>query len=96
MHTPGPWHRNIRAGGKYPVVFSGRNNYVATVSQQKDGQETEANIDLISAAPDLLAAAENARNVLAALVTGDLKEVKADSPALLALRAAIAKAEGGL
>jgi hypothetical protein len=24
-HTPGPWHRNIRAGGKYPTVYVGRN-----------------------------------------------------------------------
>lgn len=53
-HTPGPWYRNIRANGKYPVVFAGRNQHVATVSQQKDGSETEANIDLIAAAPELL------------------------------------------
>lgn len=55
-HTPGPWFRNIRANGKYPVVFAGRNQHVATVCQQKDSAETEANIDLIAAAPDLLAA----------------------------------------
>lgn len=55
-HTPGPWHRNIRCGGKYPVVFSGRNQHVATACQQSNPAETEANIDLISAAPDLLAA----------------------------------------
>lgn len=54
-HTPGPWHRNIRANGKYPVVFAGRNQHVAKVEQQSTGAETEANIDLIAAAPDLLA-----------------------------------------
>jgi hypothetical protein len=55
-HTPGPWHRNIRANGHYPVVFAGRNQHVAIATQQTDGAETEANIDLIAAAPDLLAA----------------------------------------
>lgn len=63
-HTPGPWHRNIRADGKYPVVFAGRNQHVATVSQQEDGAETEANIDLVSAAPELLAALEGAIGAL--------------------------------
>jgi hypothetical protein len=55
-HTPGPWHRNIRANGKYPVIFAGRNHHVAQACQQKDGEETEANISLIAAAPDLLEA----------------------------------------
>ena len=53
-HTPEPWHRNIRANGKYPVVFAGRNQHVATVCQQTDGAETEANIDLVASAPELL------------------------------------------
>ena len=57
-HTPGPWSRNIKANGKYPVVFAGRNQHVALVQQQKDGAETEANIDLVAAAPALLKAAE--------------------------------------
>jgi len=55
-HTLGPWHRNISADGKYPTVFAGRNHHVAVASQQKDSAETEANISLIAAAPDLLAA----------------------------------------
>lgn len=59
-HTPGPWHRNIRAGGKYTTVFAGRNQHVASVHQQKDPDEVEANIDLIAAAPDLLAALQDA------------------------------------
>jgi hypothetical protein len=54
--TPGPWHRNIPADGKYPTVFAGRNQHVAVASQQKDSAETEANISLIAAAPELLAA----------------------------------------
>lgn len=82
-HTPGPWSRNIRAGGKYPTVFSGRNQYVAHVVQQADPAETEANIDLIAAAPDLLAA---------------LRELLALNPHAIgaaSARAAIAKATGG-
>lgn len=56
--TPGPWHRNIRANGKYPVIFAGRNTHVAVAKQMETPEETEANIDLIAAAPDLLAALE--------------------------------------
>lgn len=64
QHTPGPWHRNIRANGKYPVVFAGRNQHVATTSQQTDPAETEGNIDLIAAAPDLLNALQICESVL--------------------------------
>lgn len=53
-HTKGVWDRNIKANGKYPVVYAGRNQHVAIVCQQKDGAETEANISLIAAAPDLM------------------------------------------
>jgi hypothetical protein len=59
MHTTGPWHRNIPANGKYPTVFAGRNQHVAVATQQKNSEETEANISLIAAAPDLLAALES-------------------------------------
>ena len=83
-HTKGPWHRNIRADGKYPVVFSGRNQHVATVSQQKDGAETEANIDLIAAAPD---GYELAKMILE---TNDTIE----GPVRQAARRLLAKAEG--
>lgn len=59
-HTLGPWHRNIRSNGKYPVVFAGRCQHVAVIDQQVDSRETEANIDLIATAPELLEAAEKA------------------------------------
>lgn len=60
QHTAGPWHRNIRAEGKYAVIFSGRNTHVAVASGHGNlpGAEIEANIDLIAAAPELLAALE--------------------------------------
>ena len=57
-HTPGPWSRNIKANGKYPIVFSGRNTHVACALGHGvlNPEEIEANIDLIAAAPDLLQA----------------------------------------
>ena len=67
---------------------------LATAYSVNSMPEQESNAYLIAAAPDLLEAAKNARNVLAGLATGDLKTIKANSPALLALRAAIEKAEG--
>lgn len=59
-HTPGPWHRNIRANGKYTTVFAGRNQHVAVINQQDNPEETEANIDLIAAAPEMLRILEDA------------------------------------
>ena len=51
--------------------------------------------NLLASAPELLIAAKNAANVLAALATGQLATVKRDSQALQELRDAIAKAERG-
>jgi hypothetical protein len=72
-------------------VYQGSTDYFVGC---QPNENHEANAQLIAAAPELLEAAQNARNVLAGLIAGDLREIKADSPALLALRAAIAKAEG--
>jgi len=87
-HTPGPWHRNIRANGKYPVVFAGRNQHVAKVEQQTLGAETEANIDLIAAAPDLLAALQWALGQIDDSLDPDHQQ------ALAAAHAAISRAIG--
>lgn len=87
QHTPGPWHRNIRANGKYPTIFAGRNQHVAVASQQKDTAETEANIDLIAAAPDMLAALKEIAGIADDDGVPDCLEHKI-------ARAAIAKAEG--
>ena len=87
-HTSGPWHRNISADGKYPTVFAGRNQHVAVASQQKDSAETEANISLIAAAPDLLDALQDLLDVVG---------VRIDDPRIVQFdraRAAIAKAGG--
>lgn len=56
--------------------------------------DEEATAKLFAAAPDLLKALENARNVLAAIATGDLATIERDSPALAQARAAIEKAKG--
>ena len=60
-HTPAPWHRNIRANGKYPVIYAGRNTHVAMAKGHDylPPEEIEANIDLIAAAPELLEALKN-------------------------------------
>jgi len=89
-HTRGPWYRNIPADGKYPTVFAGRksqNQHVAVALQQKSSAETEANIGLIAAAPELLAALLRAQNILVAHCT----ELDCDG-AIEQIDAAIAKA----
>lgn len=57
-HTPGPWSRNIKPAHKYVTVWSGRNTHVAYVATggPLSNEEIEANICLIAAAPELLAA----------------------------------------
>jgi acetolactate synthase regulatory subunit len=92
-HTPGPYHRNIRAGGRYPVIFAGRNTHVCTVSQQPTGDETEANIDFIVIAcnsfaanqariAELEAAGNTLERVLGSLCHA-VFDVKADRRALI-------------
>ena len=70
-HTLGPWHRNIRANGKYPTVFAGRNQHVAVIAQQDNPEETEANIDLIAAAPELLGRVRRLTWLLSEMSTGE-------------------------
>ena len=103
QHTPGPWKLS-----NVPTIENGMTSYhvFAPVSSgyviARTGQssvegtlaEAQENARLLAAAPDLLEALQNARNVLAGLATGDLKEITPDSPALRAARAAIAKATG--
>jgi hypothetical protein len=82
--TPGGWARNIKPATKYTTVFAGRNTHIchmATVGLPPE--EVEANINLIVAAPDLLAALEGVLRV------ADRQTAEFD-----AARAAIAKARG--
>lgn len=95
--TPGPWHRNIRAGGKYSTVFAGRNTHVAHVCQQPTGDETEANIDLVAAAPALLALLVDVGQWLeTGLSRGEINRGTAnrDGDLVTQIRAAIKSAKG--
>ena len=85
-HTPGPWLANVDTvwrGGE-PIVCHPINS-----------ARSIADARLIAAAPALLAALENAANVLAALATGQLAKVERNSPALLQAREALQLARGG-
>lgn len=100
QHTPGPWHRNIPPASKYPTVWSGRNTHVAAISPgaprgsgngaTMSEEEQEANINLIAAAPDLLAALTWFIND----IDGDHTVMLEFDQAVTNARAAIAKAEG--
>lgn len=90
QHTPGPWTYQATAGNHDYAVYPEATGKCLALVRDFD----EANARLITAAPELLEAAQNARNVLAALATGDLKTISRDSAALVTLRAAIAKATG--
>lgn len=89
--TPGPWRFVPCPGNAWNVsghiLADGQTMETATALCKSEGDAI-----LISAAPDLLAALQNAANVLAALATGQISKVERDSHALLSARAAIAKA----
>lgn len=90
-----PWTVELieTANGPAYSILGRENVEIADVSPDwPDGGLEHAR--WIAAAPELISALKNAANVLAALATGQLKEVKKDSVALGHARAAIAKAEG--
>lgn len=94
QHTPGPWRVANTNAGLFVGGAPGKYGYLAQVRHVRTNQDPMADARLIAAAPDLLAALENARNVLAGLAIGDLKSISPDSAALKQARAAIAKATG--
>lgn len=92
-HTPGPWYRNINA--KYPV-FAGeapKHVHIASILKGAPESEREANLRLIAAAPELLAALEQLERYSAG---DDLSPYSPDdiNYARSAARAAITKAKG--
>ncbi len=91
-HTPGPWHRNIKPARKYPIVFAGRSTHVAQVCSVSNDEETEANCNLIAAAPELLEALRECERFF----THDPNLARDGwmNDALRAVHAAIAKVEG--
>lgn len=99
-HTPGPWARNKMSGGRVGTLIvqaddSGNSfyPYVASVNYGGSIKTTNANADLIAAAPDLLATLEDiieqAEKTML-LLGADL----ADSIMVLG-KEAVAKARGG-
>ncbi|MDI9407792.1 MAG: hypothetical protein QM523_00930 [Candidatus Pacebacteria bacterium] len=65
--TPGPWVRDNNDGYSINRIFADARGHHAIAEIIGDGAETEANGDLIAAAPDLYAALETvARDMTAA------------------------------
>lgn len=93
-HTPGPWGLCSIQGKNDLMVGAGCDLSDIVADIRRHHKEYYLNAALIAAAPELLAALENAANVLAGIATGDLKTIGKDSPALGQARAAIAKARG--
>lgn len=92
-HTPGPW----RIGDKGMTVFGPLTDQPSPIAianlipptPRAGIEEREANAHLIAAAPDLLAASEQAAALLK-----ELAHDGAENPELEILRKAIAKAKG--
>lgn len=55
-HTPGPWH--VEGVGINALVGAGINGVIVAVRHRLRGAESEANMRLIAAAPELLEALE--------------------------------------
>jgi hypothetical protein len=96
-HTPGPWRIGKSGAGiaavypkdarrHAPICFLGS----GTIDDTEDFSNAEANAHLIAAAPDLLEASEQAERELARVADKEPQAVIA----LVAVRAAIAKANG--
>lgn len=105
-HTPGPWSPCPGlAGYRFRIETMRSNNDCEPIAECK-GPDREANARLIAAAPELLAALEEARDALRELSRhdsgvfgGDAPEFNEDGYGYLACRAidrAIAKAKGSL
>lgn len=96
QRTPGPWHRNVPPATKYVTIFRGRNTHVCDVLPARGipAEEAEANLTLIAAAPDLLAALRDAVFALEWHVEKQGQGVATDAEILRRARAIIAKAEG--
>lgn len=83
----------------YPWYEANTGNHQGLVVEEGTGRDVavcydKADAPLVAAAPELLAALQNALNVMAGIATGDLKTIRKDSQALRDARNAIAKATG--
>lgn len=87
-HTPGPWEPECRSGDW--VVISARDKNAVAWPNRPRGNEVEANMRLIAAAPDLL---QSCRGMLHALET-DCRDTGKWDELMGEAVAAIAKATG--
>ena len=95
-HTPGPWKTEALSYGESAAKIRNANRHLIVGPRGFHEKNLEANARLIAAAPELLAALKEARDLLASL-PADLKELEtmgAEDTACKMLEA-IAKAEGG-
>ncbi len=95
QHTPGPWSYHANGDANHYCILREGKRWVVSFLQNGEiwTPEQEANARLIAAAPDMLAAAKLA---LAPIIFGSVETGRhIPRAAWDALRAAIAKAEGG-
>jgi len=90
-HTPGPWQVERMEAYNQHNRLAVIGNGLALVTHTFDGEQAEANMQLIAAAPDLLAACEMAINEQSIGVFGAIS-----NECITTLRLALAKARGEL
>lgn len=95
-HTPAPWSRNINA--KYPIYAGDAPNHVFIASivhgsGSAPDEQKEANLRLITAAPEMLKALYFASERLSVLCDAD-EATELDNECLCKINAAIVKAKG--
>ena len=98
-HTPGPWHVQGNLRGQLAAIVNQTGNTLAAAWGYGKGEnlaEIEANMNLIAAAPDMVAALRKAEIILGDVVAyGQFPlDDPSDRIALDAVQDAIAKATG--
>jgi hypothetical protein len=96
-HTPGPWHVEPVSYPEraHPEVYAGEKRIAKPCnSPAVPAPESDANVRLIAAAPDLLVAARLALHKIEQTLAGQYSRGQALEATLGPLRAAIAKAKG--